>query len=61
MACVCVYGCLAVGFGIAILVDMWPCMYVNVNECNVCALCLCVFDLFTVSYCGGICFEPLWF
>jgi len=60
---VCVYGCLAVGLGIAILVGMWPCMYVDVNECNVCSV-LCVFDLgfgFTVSYCRGICSEPLWF
>ena len=34
----CVYDCLAVGFGIAILVGMWPCMYVDVNECNVCSV-----------------------
>ena len=52
--CVCVYGCLAVGLGIAILVGMWPCMYVDVNECNVCSVCMfLVWDFgFTVSYCG---------
>ena len=50
--CVCVYGCLAVGLGIAILVGMWPCMYVDVNECNVCSVCMfLVWDFgLTVSY-----------
>ena len=52
--CVCVYGCLAVGLGITILVGMWPCMYVDVNDCNVCSVCMfLVWDFgFTVSYCG---------
>ena len=51
--CVCVYGCLAVGLGITILVGMWPCMYVDVNECNVCFVCMfLVWDFgFTVLYC----------
>ena len=50
-----VYGCLAVGLGIAILVGMWPCMYVDVNECNVCSICMfLIWDFgFTVLYCGG--------
>ena len=50
---VCAYGCLAVGLGIAILVGMWPCMYVDVNECNVCFVCMfLVWDFgFTVLYC----------
>ena len=54
--CVCVYGCLAVGLGIAILVGMWPCMYVDVNECNVCSVCMfLVWDFgFTVSYCADV-------
>lgn len=63
MSHVCVYGCLAVGLGIAILVGMWPCMYVDVNECNVCALFVCflIWDLgllfriagvFALSHCG---------
>ena len=54
VACVRGYGCLAVGLGIAILVGMWPCMYVDVNECNVCSVCMfLVWDFgFTVSYCG---------
>ena len=57
---VCVYGCLAVGLGIAILVGMWPCMFVDVNECNVCSVSMfLIWDFgFTVSYCGGICSEP---
>ena len=58
--CVCVYGCLAVGLGIAILVGMWPCMYVDVNECNVCALFVCflicllsrIAEVFALSHCG---------
>ena len=43
------------GLGIAILVGMWPCMYVDVNECNVCSLCMfLILDFgFTVSYCVG--------
>ena len=41
VACVRVYGCLAVGLGIAILVGMWQYMYVDVNECNVCSGILC--------------------
>ena len=41
LGCVaCVYGCLAVDLGIAILVGMWPRMYVDVNECNVCSICM---------------------
>ena len=50
-----VYGCLAVGLGIAILVGMWPCMYADVNECNVCSVCIfLIWDFgFTVSYCEG--------
>ena len=39
----CVYGCLAVRLGIAILVGMWPRMYVDVNECNVCSVCVFLF------------------
>ena len=55
VACVRGYGCLAVGLGIAILVGMWPCMYVDVNECNVCSVCMFfIWDFgFTFSYCGG--------
>ena len=53
--CACVYGCLAMGLGIAILLGMWPCMYVDVNECNVCSICVfLIWDLgFIVSYCEG--------
>ena len=40
VACVRGYGCLAVDWGIAILVGIWPCMYVAVNECNVCSVCM---------------------
>ena len=40
VVCLRVYGCLAVGLGIAILVGMWPCMYVDVNEWNVCSVCM---------------------
>ena len=60
---VCAYGCLAVGLGIAILVGMWLCMYVDVNECNVCSVFMfLIWDFgFSVSYCRGICSEPLWF
>ena len=60
---VCVYGCLAMGLGIAILVGMWPCTYVDVNECNVCSVFMfLIWDFgFSVSYCGGICYETLWF
>ena len=41
------------GLGITILVGMWPCMYVDVNECNVCFVCMfLVWDFgFTVLYC----------
>ena len=55
VACVRVYGCLAVGLGIAILVGMWPYMYVDVNECNVCSVCMfLIWDFgFIFSYCGG--------
>ena len=55
VACVRVYGCLAVGLGIAILVGMWPRMYVDVNEWNVCSVCMfLIWDFgFTFSYCGG--------
>ena len=55
VACLRVYGCLAVGLGIAILVGMWPCMYVDVNEWNVCSVCMfLIWDFgFTFSYCGG--------
>ena len=51
------------GLGIAILVGMWPCMYVDVNVCNLCSVCMfLILDFgFTVSCCGGICSEPLWF
>ena len=38
--CLCFYGCLAVGLGIAILVGMWPFMYVDVNVCNLCSICM---------------------
>ena len=43
------------GLGIAILVGMWPHMYVDVNECNVCSICMfLILDFgFTVSYYGG--------
>ena len=43
------------GLGIAILLGMWPCMYVDVNECNVCSVCVfLIWDLgFIVSYCEG--------
>ena len=53
--CACVYGCLAMSLGIAILLGMWPCMYVDVNECNVCSVCVfLIWDLgFIVSYCEG--------
>ena len=63
LVCVCVYRCLAGGLGIAILVGMWPCMYVDVNECNVCSVCMFLIwgFGFIVSYCGCICSEPLWF
>ena len=46
---------LAVGLGIVILVGMWPCMYADVNECNVCSVCIfLIWDFgFTVSYCEG--------
>ena len=42
---------------------MWPCMYVDGNVCNLCSVCMfLILDFgFTVSYCGGICSEPLWF
>ena len=48
---------------IAILVGMWPCMYVDGNVCNLCSVCMfLILDFgFTVSYCGGIFSEPLWF
>ena len=51
------------GLGIGILVGMWPFMYVDVNVCNLCSVCMfLILDFgFTVSYCGGICSEPLWF
>ena len=63
MSRVCVYGCLAVGLGIAILVGMWPCMYVDVNKCNVCFVCMFLIwgFGFTVSYCEGIGSEPFFF
>ena len=50
-----VYGCLALGLGVAILVCLWPYMYVDVNECNVWTVCMfLIWDFgFTVSYCGG--------
>ena len=55
VVCLCVYGYLAVGLGIAILVGMWPCMYVDVNEWNVCSVCMFLVWVFgfTFSYCGG--------
>ena len=55
VACLCVYGCLAVGLGIIILVGRWPCMYVEVNEWNVCSVCMFLVWVFgfTFSYCGG--------
>ena len=31
------------GLAIAILLGMWPCMYVDVNECNVCSVCMFFF------------------
>ena len=48
VACVRGYGCLAVGLGIAILVGMWPWMYV----CSVCMFLIWDFG-FIFSYCGG--------
>ena len=43
------------GLGIAILVGMWLRMYVDVNDCNVCSVCMfLILDFgFTVSYCVG--------
>ena len=51
------------GLGIAILVGMWPCMYVDVNKCNVCFVCMFLIWCFgfTVSYCEGIGSEPFFF
>ena len=43
------------GLGIAILVGMWPFMYVDVNVCNLCSICMfLILDFgFNVSYCRG--------
>ena len=57
---VCVYGCLAVDLDIAILVGMWLCMHVDVNECNVCSVCMFLIlgllfriaEVFALSHCG---------
>ena len=43
------------GVGIAILVGMWRCLYVDGNESIVCSVCMfLILDYgFTVSYCVG--------
>ena len=54
----CVYRRLAGGLGMCFV-----CMYVDVNECNVCSVCMFLIwgFGFIVSYYGCICSEPLWF